>query len=584
MEKVILFGASKLGEIAFNVLKNRYNICFFCDNDKNKWNKNFCGKKIISPNELKEHINYKIIIASMYYVSISEQLKNLGLENLYVFDYCDANDKTYKKRYCVCKISNSSIFEYLSIDDKMQKKVLDDFNILYGKVNEKRIEQIKNEFYKNILVIAYIFPPIGGAGVQRTLKYTKYLNKLGFKVTVITVGKDFIEEEKDSTLLKEISGNIKIIRIDHSKVNSEQLTKEEVEQIINLIYGLVNNKNLIYEFADVIKKDRSKVAIPDDKIFWVNDVLKNIDKLIDLQNFKYIYTTSSPYSTHIIGYYIKNKYKNVKWIADFRDEWSNNPYIADKQSLKYRLEYEMERQIVNTASKVIHVTPISTENCRKNFNLDKKKVITITNGYDEKDFTNIDYDNIVRNKEEFIIMFSGTVYKNRIPRNLFIALSELIEENKVDKNKIKVKLYGKLLEDTQQIIEKADKYNLVNINGYLPHRKCILENSKSDVLLLPIGEGEKFRAVYSGKVFEYIRLQIPILALAPINGVVAELLDKTKTGETFEYIDLNGIKNFILKHYIMWENNEKYDGFDSDEIKKYERKELTRKLIEVIEN
>jgi len=581
MNKIIIFGASRLGEIAYNALKYKYEICFFSDNDKNKWGKEFCKIRIISPNELIQYYDYNIIIASVYYTSISAQLLKSQLKNLYVFSYCDINDRTYKKRYEISKICNAKNYTDLYINEDFKRKFVNDFSNLYNQNNSNKLSNNNTTQNRKILIFAYIFPPIGGAGVQRSLKYVKYLKELGFEPTVVTVGQDFIEEEKDYSLLNEISNDIEIIRIDHTKVNSEQLTKEEVKQNFNLIYGLVNERTIIDDLAVSIKEDRVSIAIPDDKLFWVNDVLKSIESLVDMKEYKYTYTTSSPYATHIIGYYIKNKYKNIKWVADFRDEWSNNPYIKNRDSLKYKIEYEMEKEILNKADQVIQVTPISTKNCKTSFGLSENKVVTITNGYDEDDFKNIN-KNISKNSEKFVVTYSGTVYKNRLPDNLFIALNELIKENIINKDKIEIRFFGKFVDDTKDIINKYNEFNIIKINGYLAHNMCITENSKSNILLLPIGEDESFRTVYTGKVFEYIRLQIPILALAPIDGVVAELLEKTKTGKTFKYSDLKGIKSFILKHYEMWNNNEKYNEFNTNEIKKYERKELTKKLVDII--
>lgn len=581
MDKIVIFGASRLGEIAYNILKDKFDICFFCDNDEKKWEKEFCNKKIISTKNLIKYRNYNIIIASMYYTSISKQLNKLGIKKIFLFSYCDVNDKTYKKRYEISRICNQENYYDIAIDEAFKNKMLNNYSCLYGEKYTEIYPYIKCEENKNILIFAYIFPPIGGAGVQRTLKYVKYLKELGFKPTVVTVGQDFIEEEKDYSLLSEIISDIKIIRIDHTKVNSEQLTKEEVKQNFNLIYGLVNDREVMEGLVASLKEDRANIAIPNNKLFWVNEVLGKIEKKINLTQYRCIYTTSSPYANHIIGYYIKNKYKNIKWIADFRDEWSNNPYINNKESLKYKIEYEMEKQILNKADKVVHVTPISTENCKTSFGLREDKVVTITNGYDEEDFKNINR-NMSSNNEKFVLIYSGTIYKNRIPDNLFIAVNELIEENVINKDKIEIRFWGKFLDDTKNIIDKYNKFDIIKMSGYLEHNMCIVENSKSNILLLPIGEGNIFRTVYTGKVFEYIRLQIPILALAPIDSVVAELLDKTKTGKTFVYSDLKGIKSFILRHYEMWRNNEIYDKFNINEIKRYERKELTKKLLDII--
>lgn len=581
MEKIIIFGASKLGEIVYNVLKEKYIICFFSDNDSNKWNNEFCGIKVINPKEILRYEDCKIVVASTYYPAISVQLKEYGVNNISIFNCLNIDVQSADKIYSLDRMCNLNYYNNLTINDRDREKYIKDFNLIYNNKNIKNQDfKILKKNNKNILIIAYIFPPIGGSGVQRTLKFVKYLKKLGYEPTVITVGSDYINEKKDYSLLKEIPNDIKIIRVDHTLFNSEQLNREDIEQIINLLYGVCNNESIINDFINLLSQDRAKILTPDFMITWVNEVLKNIEQLIDINDYRCVYTTSAPYSVHIVGFYLKNKY-NLKWIADFRDEWNNNPYKHIENVVISKLEFELENSIVHAADTVLQVTPLSTEHYKSIFELKESKVKTITNGYDENDFNNISNN---KNSKKFSIKFSGVLYENMLPNNFIYAFNELIEENKVSKDLIEIVFYGKLSDEIESKISILDKYKLIKCKGYLDHKECIRENSKSNLLYLPIGEGERFKAIYSGKVFEYIRLQIPILALAPIDGVVAELLKRTRTGIAVECSDLKEIKDFVFKQYNMWRRNEVEKSCDFDEIKKYEREYLTEKLINIIES
>lgn len=133
-EDIILFGASRLGEIAFNVLKDKYNICYFSDNDQSKWDKLFCNIKIIAPEELISFYGTKIIISSLHYDQISIQLKNMGLDNIYIFSYADSNDKTYSKKYFVDKMCDLNIYKNLKLDRDFKKRFVDNFHIIYGDI------------------------------------------------------------------------------------------------------------------------------------------------------------------------------------------------------------------------------------------------------------------------------------------------------------------------------------------------------------------------------------------------------------------------------------------------------------------
>lgn len=587
-ENIILFGASRLGEIAFNVLKDRCNICYYSDNDKSKWNKLFCGIKIIAPDELVKFSDNKIVIASMYYGEICVQLKNMGLDNIYIFSYVDSNDRTYRKRYSIDKMCDLDIYNNLKIDAEFKKKFLDNFSLIYGKDEENTYSGLEKSHRdkKNVLIIAYYFPPIGGGGVQRTLKYVKYLKEFGWNPIVVTVGEDYCFGEKDFSLLDEIPQDIEVLRINHLYTNTEQLNHEVSQQILNLIYGLVDDQETIKLYVSKIKEDecsrRNRIFEPDIYISWANSVLLDIEKIVDFNKIDLIFTTSSPYSDHIVGYYIKKKY-GIRWVVDFRDEWTNHHYANETycgDAFRVKLHRFMEQKIVDFADRVITVTSISSQNYRDLFNLPYDKVITITNGYDEEDFKQVINDS--SKSDKFDILFYGSLYlSNSCLDNVILAINQLIEEKLIDKNSTKIRLIGQIDSDILNLFKKVDKYNIVIHEGYKPHIECINEARKSNLLLLPIGRTEAFIRVYSGKVFEYIRLLIPILSISPKGSLVEELLSETKCGENFEYDDFSGIKSYILKLYNMWLLGKKDFDVNETRVKEFERKRLTEKLSEV---
>lgn len=586
-EKAIIFGASTLGKIAYQILKDRYNICYFCDNDSGKWNNIFCGIKIISPKDLFYYKGYKIIIASMYYGEISVQLMNMNLDNIYIFNYCDYDDRTYKKNYSLDKMCDLNVYKNISVSKNFKESFLNDFKQLYSSNSEKyKYSDSENydNFSKNVLMVAYIFPPIGGGGVQRTLKFVKYLKEFGWLPTVITVGNDFHYEEKDKSLELEVPKNVRIIRIDHKYFNSEQLSRSQVQQIVNLIYGLVDD-DIIHEFVSRIEanncSNRQLIMTPDIYIGWVNSVLNEIESLIDFKKIKVIYTTSYPYSTHLIGFYLKKKY-NIPWVADFRDEWTNHSYselVYKNNSFKYKLERQMEERILNESDIILNVTPISKNNYINNFNVPESKIKVITNGYDEVNFKNL----YKLDTKKFIITHIGSMYLNRLPNPVIQSINKLIDEGYINKNSIEIKLIGKVQVDIINELKKIDKYNLIKILGYMEHERSLNEGFNSSVLLLPIGEGEKFKLVYTGKVFEYLRLQNPILALSPKGSIVEELLKDTGCGKSFEYTDLNGIEKYIKEIYVKWQHKELLNKPDINKIKKYERRNLTRSLANIFD-
>lgn len=587
-EDVIIFGASRLGEIAFNILKDKYNIEYFSDNDKNKWGKYYYDIAIISPQELGKHTNKKIIIASMYYSEISIQLKDIGFNNIYIFSYVDSNDTTYKKRHSVDKMCDLKIYEDLKLNEDFKNRYIENFSLIYR--NEcsvdKNSNRKQNRRNKNVLVIAYAFPPVGGSGVQRTLKFVKYLHMFGWKPIVITVGNDFSSFDKDYSLIDEIPNDVKIHRIDHETINSEQLDKETAQQILNLLYGVIDNQYIMREYLSKIQEnkcsERHIIFEPDRYISWANNVLRNIENMININEITMVYTTSDPYSTNLVGYYVKKKYK-VPWVADFRDEWTNNHYGVEYykgDKFRLKLHRHMEEKIVNIADKVIAVTPFSSQNYRSIFRLPHDKVVTITNGYDEEDYINIPKKKTKSNK--FTIIFYGTLHVgNSFLDNVIFGINHLIEENKVVKDLIEIRIIGRVHLENKNIFNQVDKYSIVNYEKYKPHFECLSEASNGDLLLLPLGQEDRFIPVYPGKIFEYMRLVIPILAISPKGSAIELLLNETQCGENFDYNDLNGIKNYILEHYNRWISGDTSFKVNNEKIEEFERRKLTGKLASI---
>lgn len=574
-EKAIIFGASTLGKIAYRLLKDEYDVCYFCDNDISKWNSDFCGINIIPPNDLINFSNYTIIIASMYSMEIAYQLYDMNLSNVKVF-HCDNVESINKANsYVLNDAFPKEEFNY--IDENL-------ISIPYIKKSSvnKSQECIKN-MRKNILIVSYIFPPIGGSGVQRTLKFTKYLYELGWNPIVVTTDEVILPYSKDYSLLKEIPIEVQVIRIKHDKFSPEELNRDEISEILMLQQGLLDN-NLFYEYIKKIKqnvnKERKMLLNPDNSIIWANKVLREICNIVDMKNIDIIYTTSGPYSDHIIGYYLKKKFQ-IPWVADFRDEWTNNLELnLDKNSFVYKIQRNMEEKIVQLADKILTVTPLHTENYIKSFEIANDKVCTITNGYDEHDFINIQTENIKNDK--FIIAYNGTMYSKRNPYSVILALNSLISKNLVNKEKIELHFTGYCEISVLKKIRYYDKYNICRFNEYLDHKESLYEASKSDVLLLILGKDERYKEVYTGKVFEYLRLYKPIIALSPQNSVVEKLLVETNTGVNVEDGNIKKIGTAILKCYNSWLNNEILFKYRKEKIQKYERKELTKKLENIL--
>lgn len=411
---------------------------------------------------------------------------------------------------------------------------------------------------EKVLFIANQFPPMGGSGVQRSVKFVKNLRLFGYEPIVFT--RDAKNAHlKDDTLLEDIPKDTKIIR---TKAYESQDAK-----------GLFK----------IPLKILSKLMIPDSAYIWHLKSRKKALQTIKEQNINIIYTTSAPYSDHLLGLYIKKKMPKIKWIVDFRDEWTNNPYTLDKPHYKLRsnIEKNMEKNVLLSADYIIANTPVMKNNFINNNNLKKDNFFVIPNGYDEEDFLGLDCS--PPKNDRFTMVYTGALYGRRKIDNLFIALKNLKDKNIIKNNTINLKLVGNFHKDKlQSLINKYSLEKDVSIIGYVPHNECIKHQLSSDVLVLIEGSGVGSDAFYTGKVFEYMNTKRPVLAILP-KGVAKDLVIKSKIGDVADTDNIEEIENIIKKYYTDFYNfNLKFEG-DMSVIEKFERKKLTKSLAEIFD-
>lgn len=436
---------------------------------------------------------------------------------------------------------------------------------------------------RKVLVIAYYFPPLGWSGVQRTLKFVKYLRYFDWEPIVVTVGKTKFSI-LDESLEDELPKDIKIIRVDDIVLKDvTDVMKRKIKGYVEASINSISDESLKQLYEEEIEKKiselRDMVLLPDGNVIWANNVIKEINDKIDFTEIDVVYTTSSPYSAHIIGEYIKKEY-SIPWIADFRDQWIDNPYIDyDKDSLRYKLEKNMEKNVVFNCDRLITVTPVITENYISTYKIEKNKVITITNGYDEEDFKNIKSK---KENNKFTMVHNGSFYLKRNPDTVARVIKKLVENEIIDEKKIEIILNGNndcnIINKFKEIM--GEYSDVIKINGYLSHEESLIKSNNADILLLICGEEESSKQVYTGKVFEYLRLRKPVLAISPKGSLVDKLLDETECGINAEYNDIETIEKIILNYYNSWIKGNKIK-VGAKNIEKYERKELTKKLVEI---
>lgn len=412
---------------------------------------------------------------------------------------------------------------------------------------------------KKVFMIAHQFPPIGGSGVQRTVKFIKYLLGFGWEGIVLTRQANKAQLT-DNTLFKDIPQNTKVYRT-------------PAWDLSELIFPLSLAGKLI----------RRRVLIPDGERLWEIFSHKTAIDLVKKENIDLIYSTSQPFSTHLLALKVKQTFPDIPWVADFRDEWTNNAFVKAYNYLPYRVKKEkmLERQVFEFADAIVINTPVMRDNSVKDNPDLEHKFHVIPNGFDREDFEGIEVG--IEKNRKFTLTYTGLIYGNTSPETVFAAVKQLNDQGAIDLSDICLRFIGRF--KVENLEKMAKDYNLqdsVEFLPYMPHRESVTNLMNSDAVLLILGKGTD--AIYTGKLMEYINTEKPILATIPVNGAAAKLISETKTGLVSDCEDVQGTaKNFKIL-YDNWKSH--IDNFNPDKqkISQYERRELTKKLADIFDD
>lgn len=424
-----------------------------------------------------------------------------------------------------------------------------------------------------VLIISYYWPPSGGSGVQRWLKFAKYLPSNGWETVVFTPeNPDF--DIADISLEKDIPGAVNIIK--HRIIEPYSVLNFFGKGKANAGVGsgpkAKKNKTL---FSRIMLWIRGNVFIPDPRILWVRPATKVIFNYLQENPVDVVVSTGPPHSMHLIAKKVKNRF-DIPWIADFRDPLSAmdvyDEYLMTQRSRKKLMQVEQE--ILNECDIVLSVTPSLDEML---LSFDKSKLRVITNGYDETDFQQ---STVNKESKTFRLLHAGTLGAVRNPIGLWDALESLSNERRDLLELLKIDFVGNVSPEIIDLVKSSSNLNrMVSFLGYMSRAELGKHYTNTDALLLAIHSSAVGKVSIPGKVFEYMASGKPILGLGAVNSDASKVINKSKTGSFFEYLDAEGIKNELVKLY---ESKGKYN-FDSEAIKQYSRESLTQELSDLLE-
>lgn len=416
------------------------------------------------------------------------------------------------------------------------------------------------------LIITYYWVPAGGSGVQRWLKFVKYLRDFGIEPIVYTVDSPNYPIVDDS-LEKDIPEGIEVLRNGIWEPNTvlSNFSKKKTSA------GFLNSKPSF--FGKIVQYIRANYFIPDARKFWIQPSVNYLKNYLSKNKIDVIITTGPPHSLHLIGLQLK-KELGIKWIADFRDPWTDIDYFHQLPlTKKSKLKHErLERQVLQHADTVLVIGKTMQENFKRFSN----PVHVLTNGFD----TDIISESIPPLDETFSITHIGMMNADRNPKSLWKVLAEISKENDNFSKDLEVKLIGKIADEVTEGLEKYSLKNVTKID-YVPHKEVQQYQRKSQILLLAVNKVPSAKGIITGKIFEYLQAKRPILAIGPEAGDLAEILKQTNAGFIVDFDDEIKLKDTILKLYDSFKKNILY--VNSTNIEQYQRKEITEKLAKIIQ-
>ena len=424
---------------------------------------------------------------------------------------------------------------------------------------------------KKVLIITYYWPPAGGPGVQRWLKFIKYLPEFGIE-PIVYVPSNPHYPIKDETLVDEVPDTVTVLK---QPISEPYKLARLFSKRANTISKGVIPKTKKQTYLDrLMLFVRGNFFIPDARVRWVKPSVLYLSTYIEDFNIDTVITTGPPHSMHLIGLQLK-KLNSINWIADFRDPWTTIGYHKRLSLLKraQKKHEHLECLVLNAADKIL-VTSNITKNEFKT--LTEQPIEVITNGYDTEnvELTGLD--------QKFTLSHIGSLLSDRNPINLWRVLGELIEEDEGFLNDFQLNLVGEISQNVFDSIVKYISIKNVNEIGYVSHKEAIMFQKKSQLLLQIEIDSEDTKCIIPGKLFEYMVSNRPIIALGPEGSDVQQILKETNTGNYFLYEEHDTLKAQILQHYKSYkENNLRTHGIG---LQKYSRRELTKKLAQLLLN
>ncbi|MCP1252407.1 glycosyl transferase family 1 [Elizabethkingia sp. S0634] len=423
---------------------------------------------------------------------------------------------------------------------------------------------------KKILIITYYWPPAGGPGVQRWLKFAKYLPENNWEPIIYTPENPSYPL-MDESLVKDVPKNIQIIqnKIWEPYQLAEKLNKKNKKFKAGQ-FDVGKNQSWKSKLSIFV---RGNFFIPDARKFWVNPSIFFLKKYLEANPVDVIVTTGPPHSLHLIGKGLKKYFPAIKWIADFRDPWTEISYYKHLKLTSWadQKHRKLEKEVFQNADITLATSYGDAENFRKA----GANSACITNGFDKEEFNKKSVKN-----SKFTLSYIGVLEQLRNPENLWKVLSDIVQEDSDFAQNFELRFVGRVDDIILENLQSSPLKDNLNLVGYIPHEQSVKEMENADMLLITNFPKQESAGIIPGKIFEYLATQNPILSVGPEKADVEKILNETKAGDHFTYQDHEAIRSFVLQNYNNWKNNTVDQN--SENLMQFSRRNLTTNLASLL--
>ena len=440
---------------------------------------------------------------------------------------------------------------------------------------------------KRVLIITYYWPPTGGSGVQRWVKFAKYLPSEGWQPVIYTP-ENPEQLAVDTSLASEVPAEAEILKthiLEPYELYKKFLRKSgHSKEIVEVNPVNAQNKSFAQKAAMWI---RGNFFRPDPRCLWIRPSVKFLKKYLEEHPVDLIVSTGPPQSMHLIGRKLAHE-TGLPWIADFRDPWTKIFYFKhlSMTRLTERWHKKMEKKVLDDASVVVAVSPLVQQEFQA---MTQTPVELITNGFDECDFRDETAEEDCNAQsaaggldKDFVITHTGLFAADGNPTTLWKVLAEKCSKNEAFAKALKIRFVGKTDEVIFESLRSEGLESHLTDLGYQPHAVAVEEQRKASLLILPLRKEPEYKAVLPGKLFEYLASWRPVLGIGQPDGAMSMILNTTKTGVVLDWEDKSSLDRFIE---LCWQNHIKGTLTVEDaDISQFTRRNLTRRMAQLFES